>query len=496
MTRNIDPGDVLDPEVRRAHPVHDPTPIDPTIDALPAARWGIEPGAVHNVNISAPAESQGAQHQPDLEFVTQPFRTWRTLAHRRNTGASVSASRPARDEGVRGLLARCDALENVTVDEIERALGSSAAVAPDDDESIEHRSLTPWLIAIGESAHARRWGEVDRFGAGRRTGDWRDGLAVLAEEQMRVALGCSLAEDAPAHDGCSTITAAGWFRLHADLYWRLIRGDTPGARQTLGRIADHRSVVPATPGDGLTLVEALCDVIDGASSIEVALPDTPLTFADLRLALVGGEAVALAGTREAAIRWNAWFDTCWPPHVLRHPAWPVLAQRVRALLACRAGDLQSAKRWMDEAIVIADRIESPVESAIARVQAAELLVLDSQWSARERWTSLTDTGREASRGHGIPHEHHALRVRTAAVAGRFDEVSAESDATEPMAALLTGREVEVLRLFSAGHSYRQAAEVLGVGWRTVQSHAYNAYQKLGVSSKIAAVTAASRLQLL
>jgi DNA-binding NarL/FixJ family response regulator len=61
---------------------------------------------------------------------------------------------------------------------------------------------------------------------------------------------------------------------------------------------------------------------------------------------------------------------------------------------------------------------------------------------------------------------------------------------------LTPREVEVIRLFRDGCSYRDAAAVLGVGWRTVQSHAYNAYRKLGVSSRMAAVSAAARMRLI
>jgi ATP/maltotriose-dependent transcriptional regulator MalT len=210
---------------------------------------------------------------------------------------------------------------------------------------------------------------------------------------------------------------------------------------------------------------------------------------------MAAEAVAIGGTRERAAEWSAWFDAVWPGHVLRAPAWPVLVHRVRGLLASRTGDAMAALRWLEEAVVLADEIESPVESAIARVQYAELLTVDPPPNARQRWTELLRVGTEQCRALGIPPEHHAYRARIAATLGRFDVMPCAVAPDLPDSGL-TPREVEVIRLFRDGLSYREAAGVLGVGWRTVQSHAYNAYQKLGVSSRIAAVTEAARLQLI
>ncbi|HEX9342405.1 MAG TPA: helix-turn-helix transcriptional regulator, partial [Actinomycetota bacterium] len=45
---------------------------------------------------------------------------------------------------------------------------------------------------------------------------------------------------------------------------------------------------------------------------------------------------------------------------------------------------------------------------------------------------------------------------------------------------LTSREQEVVELVRAGHNSRQIAERLVVSERTVESHRWNAYQKLGV----------------
>lgn len=58
---------------------------------------------------------------------------------------------------------------------------------------------------------------------------------------------------------------------------------------------------------------------------------------------------------------------------------------------------------------------------------------------------------------------------------------------EPAGASLTPREQEVLRWVSAGKSDKQVAAALGMSVRTVHKHLENAYAKLGVRSRTAAV---------
>ena len=53
---------------------------------------------------------------------------------------------------------------------------------------------------------------------------------------------------------------------------------------------------------------------------------------------------------------------------------------------------------------------------------------------------------------------------------------------------LTDRELEVLRLLSAGETNREIAESLVVSVRTVDRHVSNIYAKLGVSSRAAATS--------
>lgn len=62
-----------------------------------------------------------------------------------------------------------------------------------------------------------------------------------------------------------------------------------------------------------------------------------------------------------------------------------------------------------------------------------------------------------------------------------------------MKALITAREVEVLRLLASGCTYCQAAGRLGVSPHTIMSHVKNLYRKLEVHTAAAAVMRAVQL---
>ncbi|MDP9367270.1 MAG: tetratricopeptide repeat protein [Chloroflexota bacterium] len=65
----------------------------------------------------------------------------------------------------------------------------------------------------------------------------------------------------------------------------------------------------------------------------------------------------------------------------------------------------------------------------------------------------------------------------------------------PANAGLTTRELEVLRLFAAGHDSFEVADLLFISRRTVTTHSSNILAKLGVNSRAAAVGSALRLGL-
>lgn len=63
-------------------------------------------------------------------------------------------------------------------------------------------------------------------------------------------------------------------------------------------------------------------------------------------------------------------------------------------------------------------------------------------------------------------------------------------------AVLTPRELDVLRLVSSGHSNKQIATALGIGESTVKTHLLKVFEKLGVADRTRAVTLAMERGLL
>ncbi|MEQ1934904.1 MAG: helix-turn-helix transcriptional regulator [Fimbriimonadaceae bacterium] len=61
---------------------------------------------------------------------------------------------------------------------------------------------------------------------------------------------------------------------------------------------------------------------------------------------------------------------------------------------------------------------------------------------------------------------------------------------------LSQREIEVLNLIAAGHQSKDAADILFLSKRTVDSHLSRVYNKLRVSNRIQAVSAARELGML
>ena len=78
--------------------------------------------------------------------------------------------------------------------------------------------------------------------------------------------------------------------------------------------------------------------------------------------------------------------------------------------------------------------------------------------------------------------HSELRERTPAI-----------EEAALVAAGLTGREAEVMRVVSAGGSNREVASELGVSARTVQKHLERAFRKLGVATRAEATVRAREL---
>jgi ATP/maltotriose-dependent transcriptional regulator MalT len=85
-----------------------------------------------------------------------------------------------------------------------------------------------------------------------------------------------------------------------------------------------------------------------------------------------------------------------------------------------------------------------------------------------------------------------------AVEYALEEPPASHDGADAPAgsAVLTPRELEILGLVAQGMSNREVATNLVLSTHTVHRHVSNALEKLGVSSRAAAVAQAARLGLL
>jgi DNA-binding NarL/FixJ family response regulator len=77
--------------------------------------------------------------------------------------------------------------------------------------------------------------------------------------------------------------------------------------------------------------------------------------------------------------------------------------------------------------------------------------------------------------------------------GRFARQAREGSS---VAAALTPREQQILRLISEGHTMHQVGSTLGISPRTVETHVAKLYRKLGVRTRVQAVSRAAQLGLI
>jgi LuxR family transcriptional regulator, maltose regulon positive regulatory protein len=171
--------------------------------------------------------------------------------------------------------------------------------------------------------------------------------------------------------------------------------------------------------------------------------------------------------------------------IVRRVATPPLlamANAARAALVAATGRTEEARAAFEDAIDLYSRAGMAFDAAVARVDLAELLsALDRDVVARaEAATALT-----AFEAMGATH----LARRAAALEARLARAlrdGARGNATER----LTPRQTQVLRHVAAGLTNRAIAAELALSEKTVDRHLSNAFDRLGVSSRAAAVALA------
>lgn len=158
------------------------------------------------------------------------------------------------------------------------------------------------------------------------------------------------------------------------------------------------------------------------------------------------------------------------------------------LIALAAGELDDARRALEDAVDLFDRSGAPFEVACARVDLARLMERLGRKDA-----AVVEIDR-ALDGLARLDARHEL----AAAQALHDRLVSSPPATARAvpAGGLTTREVEVLRLISSGLSNQAIAERLCISEHTVHRHVANTLSKLDVPSRSAAVAHAARLGLL
>ncbi len=144
------------------------------------------------------------------------------------------------------------------------------------------------------------------------------------------------------------------------------------------------------------------------------------------------------------------------------------------------GNFETARKNLEDAVDIYDRISAPFESARARVILSDALIeLELTNQAEAELNTSENLFRQLGAEKDLEHAKRLIKNLHKKNTGTTGEYE------------FTGRELEVLRLISNGKNNEEIAEVLFLSIRTVEKHLTNIYSKLGVSGKSARAYAAS-----
>ena len=166
-----------------------------------------------------------------------------------------------------------------------------------------------------------------------------------------------------------------------------------------------------------------------------------------------------------------------------------LASLAAGLVAARSGNPRSARKSLEDAVDLFKESGTPFETGRARLELARVL---EALGRREAAVEEAERAIEGLTPLGASLEVGRGRAFLAALAPPTTAPSPAADARKG----LTPREIEILRLISAGLNNQAIAERLFISEHTVHRHVANTLTKLDVSSRSAAVAQAGRLGLL
>lgn len=351
-------------------------------------------------------------------------------------------------------------------------------------------ALRCWFIsysfAIGQRSPARPWIETLRMQAEAVAHPARMVDADVFRSAWDVVTGGTV-DPAIAEQARATLNVNALWRLSAlGVHEAVLRTDWGSADAWLDRLHQASSTLHPAFVDGMEGFRALAAAYRG-EAVEGLKPPRQPSLVNCAAALAGGEAIAIAGSQEAAATWKGWFDASFPSIVKTTVEWPVTTARIKGLLHVRAGAVKTGVQLLKDAARWAQDAGYPVEAALAQLQLAEVLThadvgstrkLDARKLRRVGWSALQELG--------VPPQSHAYAATSAVALSRDDR------ALSP----LTPREIEVLALLADGLSYKEVGLRLGMSWRTAQLHASRIYEKLDVHGKMQAFEVARELKIL
>jgi ATP/maltotriose-dependent transcriptional regulator MalT len=162
-----------------------------------------------------------------------------------------------------------------------------------------------------------------------------------------------------------------------------------------------------------------------------------------------------------------------------------VASEARSAVLFAQGDYMAAAQQALAAVDCAQRLGSPVATSYARILTGEAFAAAGERAeAVEQLEEALAGLRQFGRPRYEDRAAGALRKLGRAVARRSGEPGTPSG--------LSGREAEVLALVAKGKTNRDIASDLFLSVRTVDRHMSRIFEKLGVSSRAAAVSAFER----
>lgn len=334
----------------------------------------------------------------------------------------------------------------------------SAATLATDDIGLGMMLVPPRVFVLGCAGHLDELDELlaDCYRTSEQHG-LHDGIAVFGAAIAGVAVvrgrprsAVSWASTALAHLGDVDPYGIGRLALAARAHGSALVGDTAGALADIDALDGLGAA--SVFRDDETRARAWTQVAAGRTDLAIEL-----LLTNAELAAGRGHVVAAAGHLH---------------DVARLDGAGVVSERIAAVAAAADGPLLPALAAHVAGLVSADA--EGVERA-----GTELAQLGATLLGAEAFAQAAAIHRRAGR--------HA-RSGAAATESRRLRQACEGATTpallgaEPLASL-TRREREIAQLAAAGHTDRHIADSLVVSIRTVQTHLYNTYAKLGITGR-------------